>query len=69
MQSRKDISLASEKLKVSRCKYCKQPIEWARSLDGRWIALEGNLMGPHRCIGSGVPRFEIDKEDLDIDED
>ncbi len=63
MRSGTNLSHESEKLKASKCRFCKEPIEWVLDSDGHWIAARPDLMGAHSCIGSRVPRgFEFEEE-------
>jgi hypothetical protein len=46
--------------KGDKCRWCKQPIEWAKC-QGKFIALEPGFMGFHSCfgtLGALMPKFK-----------
>jgi len=59
MKLKTQTSLLREKTipKRSSCAFCGDDIEWG-ICEGKWVALEKNLMGFHHCLESLVPRFK-----------
>jgi len=43
----------AEEDQLSYCKYCGEPIEWAKDEGGRWIPMRPDYTGFHKCSGVG----------------
>ena len=47
------------------CKYCGEPIEWTRNLNGSWIPLVPESNEPHAAVCNKPPMFRAEAEILE----